>query len=77
MYTDAICSAASSMSTDKLHERVCAPSSSSSTAGYTGALSVVTSTGVTLLAPIARSKNRWASFASRRGETNTSTTCPN
>jgi len=25
LYTDAICSAASSMSTDKLHERVCAP----------------------------------------------------
>jgi len=25
LYTDAICSAASSMSTDKLHERVCVP----------------------------------------------------
>jgi len=25
LYTDATCSAASSMSTDKLHERVCAP----------------------------------------------------
>jgi hypothetical protein len=51
--------------------------SSSSTAGYTGARPVVTSTGVTLIAPIARWKNRWAAFASRRGETNPSMTCPN
>jgi hypothetical protein len=56
--------------------RLLAGSSSSSAAGYTGALSVVTSMGVTLVAPIARSKNRWASLASRRGET-TSTTCLN
>jgi hypothetical protein len=33
--------------------------------------------GVTLVAPMARWKNRRAAPASRRGETNTSMTCPN
>src|SRR5829696_7733626 len=54
-----------------------AGSSSPSTAGYTGALSVVTSMGVTLVAPLARSKNRRAAAASRHGDTNTSMTWPN
>jgi hypothetical protein len=51
-----------------------AGSNSSKTAGYTGARSVVTSTGRTLVEPIVRSKNRWAAFVSRRAETGTSTT---
>jgi hypothetical protein len=54
-----------------------AGSSSSSTTGYVAAWSVTTSTGVTLIVPIARSKNRCAAVASRREETNTSMTCPN
>jgi hypothetical protein len=37
---------------------------------------VVTSTGVTLVALMARSKNRRAALASRRVETNTSMICP-
>jgi hypothetical protein len=44
---------------------------SSSTAGYAAARSVVTSIGVTLVVPIARSKHRRAAALSRRGETNT------
>jgi hypothetical protein len=54
-----------------------ASSRSSSTAGYAAAGSVVTSIGVTLVMPIARSKNRRAAAVSRRGEMNTSMTCPN
>jgi hypothetical protein len=38
---------------------------------------VVTSAGAIFVVPIARSKKRRAAFASRRGETNTSMTCPN
>jgi hypothetical protein len=41
------------------------------------AWSVVTSIGVTLVVPIARSKNRRAAAVSRREETNTSMTWPN
>ena len=51
-----------------------AGSSSSSTLGYTVALSVTTSTGVTLVDSVARWKNRRAAPASRREETYTSTT---
>jgi hypothetical protein len=40
------------------------------------ARSVVTSIGRTLIVPSARSKNRRAAAASRRGETNTSMTYP-
>jgi len=54
-----------------------AGSRSSSTAGYAAGRSVVTSIGMTLVVPIARSKNRRAAAVSRRGETNTSMTCPN
>jgi hypothetical protein len=36
LYTDATCSAASSMSTDKLHERVCAPFRPAGVAGDVG-----------------------------------------
>src|SRR4029453_10321007 len=54
-----------------------AGSNSSSTAGYTGAWSVITSTGATCIVPMARWKNRRAAAASRRGDTNTSMTCPN
>ena len=42
-------------------------SSSSSTAGYTGAWSVTTSTGAIRIVPMARWKNRRAAAASRRG----------
>ena len=41
------------------------------------ARSVTTLAGVTLVALMARSKNRRAALASRRAETNTSMTCPN
>jgi DDE domain len=54
-----------------------AGSSASSTAGYTGARSVVTSTGRTLVEPMACWKNRSAASASRRAQTNTSITWPN
>jgi hypothetical protein len=54
-----------------------AGSSFSSTAGYTGPCSVVTSVGVIFVAPIARSKKRLAAFVSRWRETNTSMACPN
>src|SRR5512132_36718 len=54
-----------------------AGSIASSTAGYTGARSVVTSTGRTLVEPMACWKNRWAASASRRVETYTSITWPN
>jgi hypothetical protein len=54
-----------------------AGSSSLQHGGYTGVLSVVTSTGVTLVAPMARSMNRRAAAASRDGNTNTSMTWPN
>jgi len=37
----------------------------------------MTSIGRTLVEPMARSKNRRAAFASRRGETKMSMTCPN
>ena len=43
-------------------------------AGYAAALSVMTSTGARLVVSMARSKNRRAALASRRGETNTSMT---
>jgi hypothetical protein len=45
--------------------------------GDTGARSVVTSAGLTLVVPMARSKHCRAAVASRRGATNTSMTCPN
>src|SRR4029453_15753016 len=48
-----------------------------STAGSTGAWSVIPSTGATCIVPMARWKNRRAAAASRRGDTNTSMTCPN
>ena len=54
-----------------------AGSNASNTAGYVGALSVTTSSGVRLVAPTARSKKRRAAVASRRWETNTSMICPN
>jgi Luciferase-like monooxygenase len=47
-----------------------------SSAGYTGARPVVTSTRRTLVEPMA-CWNRWAASASRRVETNTSITSPN
>jgi hypothetical protein len=53
-----------------------AGSSSPITSGYVGARSVTTSAGITLVVPIARSKNHRAALASRRAETNTSTTYP-
>jgi hypothetical protein len=51
-----------------------AGSNSSSTIGYVGARSVTTSTGVTFVVPVARSKNRRAALPSRRGQTTTSMT---
>jgi hypothetical protein len=47
------------------------------TAGYTGAWSVMTSAGATLVVPIARSKKPWAALVSRHEETSTSMTCSN
>jgi hypothetical protein len=38
---------------------------------------VATSTGITVVARIARSKKRWAALVSRRGETKMSMTWPN
>ena len=46
-------------------------------AGYAAALSVMTLTGVRLVVPMARSKNRRAALTSRRDVTNTSMTWPN
>jgi len=54
-----------------------ADTSSSSTAGSTGAWSVTTSTGATRIVAMAPWKNRRAAAAARRGDMNTSTTCPN
>jgi hypothetical protein len=51
--------------------------SSSSTAGYTGAWSVTTSTGVILVVPMARSKKRRAALPSCWAETKISMTWPN
>src|SRR5512133_3179535 len=53
-----------------------AGSSSSSTCGYLGARSVTTSTGASLVVPIARSKDRWAASAAPRADTSTSITWP-
>ena len=50
--------------------------SSSRTAGYTGAASVTTSVGRTFNVASARRKNRRAAAASRRAETSTSMTWP-
>jgi hypothetical protein len=46
-----------------------AGSNSSSTAGYTGALSVMTSAGAIFVVPIACSRKRWPALVSRHEET--------